>query len=106
MKNTKEQPKSTCIQTGLPCGVQCLSEETCNMIKPKQETLEEACKRIKKELDYSEFDYTSFKLGIKYQEEKSYSEEDFDKLISLLKQTTEYEVLQSFRDKVEQFKTK
>ena len=42
----------------------------------KQETLEEACKRIKKELDYSEFDYTSFKLGIKYQQERSYSEEE------------------------------
>ena len=38
--------------------------------------------------------------------EESYSEKEIDVLISLLKQTTEYEVLQSFRDKVEQFKNK
>jgi hypothetical protein len=41
-----------------------------------KETLEEACKRIKKELDYSEFDYTSFKLGAKWQAQRMYSEED------------------------------
>ncbi len=47
--------------------------------EPKQETLEEACKRIKNELDYSEFDYTSFKLGAKWQQEQDknkYSEEE------------------------------
>lgn len=38
------------------------------------------------------------------QQEKCYSEEEG--LITLLKTTTEYEVLQSFRDKVEQFKNK
>ena len=42
----------------------------------KQETLEEACKRIKKELDYSEFDYTSFKLGAKWQQEKDIFKEE------------------------------
>ena len=42
----------------------------------------------------------------KEQQERSYSEEEVDVLITLLKQTTEYEVLQSFRDKVEQFKKK
>lgn len=36
--------------------------------------------------------------------EKSCSEEKVDLLVNLLKQTTEYEVLQSFRDKVEQLK--
>jgi hypothetical protein len=53
----------------------------------KQETLEEACKRIKNELDYSEFDYTSFKLGAKWQQEqdkKMYSEEEVDKLLDTL----------------------
>lgn len=39
-------------------------------------------------------------------EKTMYSKEDVSQLISLLKQTTEYEVLQSFRDKVEQFKKK
>jgi hypothetical protein len=38
------------------------------------------------------------------QQERMYSEEEVDWLINLLKQTTEYEVLQSFRDKVEKFK--
>ena len=45
-------------------------------LESKQETIEEACKRIAKELDYSEFDYTSFKLGAKWQQERMYSEED------------------------------
>jgi hypothetical protein len=52
--------------------------------EPKQETLEEACKRIKNELDYSEFDYTSFKLGVKWQQEQDknkYSEEEVEVLI-------------------------
>lgn len=38
----KEEPKNICIQTGLPCGMQCLSEEACNSIRLKQETSEEA----------------------------------------------------------------
>jgi hypothetical protein len=38
--------------------------------------------------------------------ERKYSEEEVNELLKLLKQTTEYEVLQSFRDKVEQFKKK
>lgn len=37
---------------------------------PQQETLEEACKRIKKELQYADFDYTSFKQGVKWQQEQ------------------------------------
>ena len=32
----KEEPKNICIQTGLPCGMQCLSEDICNRTKPKQ----------------------------------------------------------------------
>jgi hypothetical protein len=50
--------------------------------------------------------YGSFIAGYKLAQESSYSEEEVDYLINLLKQTTEYEVLQSFRDKVEQFKKK
>ncbi len=48
----------------------------------------------------------AFTEGANWMQERMYSEEDVDKLISLLKTTTEYEVLQSFRDKVEQFKKK
>ncbi len=40
------------------------------------------------------------------QECKLYNQDDVEYLINLLKSTTEYEVLQSFRDKVEQFKNK
>ena len=77
--------------------------------EPKQETLEEV-----KDLLYwkanAEEDYMKVPISvlryISELEEKSYSDEEVDKLISLLKQTTEYEVLQSFRDKVEQFKKK
>jgi hypothetical protein len=63
---TKWAAKQVCIQTGLPCGMQCLSEETCN----RKETLEEAIKRLPLELDYSEFDGTSFELGAKWQQEQ------------------------------------
>jgi hypothetical protein len=40
------------------------------------------------------------------QQERSYSEEEVNVLICMLKGTTEFEVLQSFRDRVEQFKNK
>ena len=39
-----------------------------------KETLEETHKRIPKEIDYSEFDETSFNLGAKWQQERMYSE--------------------------------
>lgn len=41
-----------------------------------EETFEEACNRLPIELDYSEFDETSFKLGTKWQPKRMYSEED------------------------------
>lgn len=50
----------------------------------KQETLEQACNRIRKELDYSELDYTSFKLGAKWQQEQNknlYTEEEVHKIL-------------------------
>jgi hypothetical protein len=48
----------------------------------KQETTSEAFYRISKELNYSEFDFLSFKIGIEWQQEqdkKMYSEEDMRK---------------------------
>ena len=39
-----------------------------------KETLEEAHKRIPKEIDYSEFDETSFNLGAKWQQKRMYGE--------------------------------
>ena len=42
----------------------------------KQETLEEGFYRIRKSIDYEEFDFTSFELGAKWQQQNSYSGED------------------------------
>ena len=82
----------------------------------KQDTLEEIAERLYPEniiklgnttsYDASSIRRKDFTEGAKWQQEKSYSDEEVDVLISLLKGTTEYEVLQSFRDKVEQFKKK
>jgi hypothetical protein len=45
----------------------------------KQETLEEGYERVYDSIDYTEFDFTSFKLGAKWQAERMYSEEDLKK---------------------------
>jgi hypothetical protein len=70
-----KEPKQdrTCTNN---CSVVC---GECQIFEPKQETLEEVVERLPKELDYSEFDDTSFRLGVKWQQEqdkKMYSEED------------------------------
>jgi shikimate kinase len=54
----------------------------------KQETLEEAYNRIYKSIDFTEFDFASFAIGAKWQQEqnkKLYSEEDIQKLRQLFK---------------------
>lgn len=46
-----------------------------------KETLEEAYNRIYKSIDFTEFDFDSFAIGAKWQQEqnkKLYSEEDLD----------------------------
>ncbi|KAI9549801.1 hypothetical protein GHT06_001787 [Daphnia sinensis] len=82
----QEEPKNICIQTGLPCGMQCLSEEACNSIRLKKETLEEAAERLTYH-DTLSWENTlameSFKLGAKWQQERMYSEEEVKKLIEL-----------------------
>ena len=50
--------------------------------EPKQETTSEGFHRISKEIDYSEFDFVSFKIGIEWQQEQDknkYSDEDIKK---------------------------
>ena len=47
--------------------------------EPNQETLEEGFKRIYNTIDFSEFDFHSFRLGTKWQQERSYSEEEVKK---------------------------
>ena len=49
----------------------------------KQETTSEGFHRISKEIDYSEFDFVSFKIGIEWQQEQDknmYSEEEVKKI--------------------------
>ena len=41
-----------------------------------KETLEEAFDKIYNSIDFTEFDFASFKLGAKWQQERMYSEED------------------------------
>jgi hypothetical protein len=48
---------------------------------PKQETLEEAFNKIVDSSDYVLFDYASFEEGAKWQQERSYSEEEVLKLL-------------------------
>lgn len=42
----------------------------------KKETLKEAFDRIFDSIDYTEFDYTSFEQGAKWQQERSCSDEE------------------------------
>jgi hypothetical protein len=75
----------------------------------KQEILEEDAKRYATDMSgiYYEDLYNAVIFGAKWQAERMYS--DIDEAIWLLKQTTEYEVLESFKGKVkelEQYKNK
>jgi len=100
----KEEPKNICIQTGLPCGVQCLSEETCNMIKPKQETLEEVAERLYGLADKYSKNRIGFIEGAKWQQQNSYSEEEVLEIIfqKRMPYMTDTEIIEWF----EQFKKK
>ena len=51
-------------------------------LRKKKETLEEAAERIPKEIDYREFDLASFKLGIRWQETRSYTYEEMKESFS------------------------
>jgi hypothetical protein len=70
-----------------------------------KETLEEAAENEYPTI-HEQYQGDAFIKGAKWQQERMYSEEEVDVLLKILKQTTEYEVLQSFRDKVDQFKKK
>ena len=88
---TKEEPKNICIQTGLPCGMQCLSEEACNSIRLKQKTLEEVASKVL----YNKYPYhppqdsgywkDMFKEGAKWQQQVQ-SEEKIDKILQKLEE--------------------
>jgi hypothetical protein len=87
-----EEPKNICIQTGLPCGMQCLSEDTCNRTKSKQETLEEASSTVDK-IDGIIFDlsiadkvklFDLIETYVKEEQERMYSEEEVESIIQKL----------------------
>lgn len=48
----------------------------------KKETVEEGFDRIFDSIDYIEFDFTSFVEGVKWNQEKSYSEEELLNLLT------------------------
>jgi hypothetical protein len=66
----QEEPKQdrTCTNS---CSVVC---GECQIFEPKKETLEEAFTRIYKSIDFTEFCFTSFELGVKWQAKRMYSE--------------------------------
>jgi len=73
-EESKQEYQSECI-----CDTECRGFVNVKCKKPKQETLEEAFDKIYNSIDFTEFDFASFKLGAKWQQERSYSEEDMEK---------------------------
>jgi hypothetical protein len=57
----------------------------------EKETLEEGFDRIYESMDFSEFDFASFKLGAKWQQERSYSEEEVEILLETLSKVIVYQ---------------
>ena len=73
--------------------------------EPKQETLEEGFDRIYNSMDFTEFDFASFKLGAKWQQERMYSEEDLKEAFKQVRYCIIFEDTQ-FEDWLEKFKKK
>lgn len=85
-QETLEESKNICIQTGLPCGMQCLSEEVCN--RHKQETLEELALKIipdkstKGWIDsFSATERVGFIKGFQLAKQNSYDEKEVIELL-------------------------
>jgi hypothetical protein len=80
-----KHPKQECKGSFKDC-FKPLDECVCDTMKNK-ETLEESYNKIHKEIDFSEFDFASFAIGVKFQQERSYSEEE---VLDILFKHTEY----------------
>ena len=99
----KEEPK-------LPTTEELTEKIFCN----NQETLEEGFKRIYNTIDFSEFDFYSFRLGTKWQQERSYSEEEvYNLLLKAIEDCYDEELehhyardYRNLKDWFEQFKKK
>jgi hypothetical protein len=114
-KEHKEEPSEFEITPeftyGKEVGKTIKIKATINSIETEQETLEEAAERLINKLNLIDSVADNLKKvffdGAKWQFETMYS--DIDEAIWLLKQTTEYEVLESFKGKVrelEQYKNR
>jgi hypothetical protein len=82
----KEEPKSNIERLPFPELVKEFAEyykDIPLVEEPKQETLEEAYNRIYNSIDFTEFCFSSFKIGAKYQAERMYSEEEVLELLEL-----------------------
>jgi hypothetical protein len=75
----------------------------------KQETTSEGFHRIFKEIDYSEFDFVSFKIGIEWQQEQDknkFSEEEVFKIVLKSKKECYLLTNEETKEWFEQFKKK
>jgi hypothetical protein len=66
-ENKQELPKTEIDWSRFPKSTQ----EQVGYVEPKQETLEEAYNKIYKSIDFTEFDFTSFAIGAKWQQEQN-----------------------------------
>ena len=79
---------------------------TCNT-EPKQETLEEAAERYIEEYDVEHYvSIEDFVMGAKWQQERSYSEEEVWKLVNKLNETLNIGSELTLEQWFEQFKKK
>lgn len=62
----------------------------------KKETTSKGFYRIYKEIDYPKFDILSFKIGVEWQQEKSYSEEEVLKFLINCPTNTEKKTIEWF----------
>ena len=92
------------------CTDECLGYLTMNC--KEIETLEEGFDRIFDSIDYIEFDYASFEQGAKWNQERSYSEEDMQTAWNSSEQNMRFTFSSSlwknitFEQWLEQFKKK
>ena len=108
----KEEPKQECLITkSIQLDAE-LAYKSLPKQEPKQETTSEGFHRIYKETDYREFDFVSFKIGVEWQQERSYSEEDLREAFRQGQDNMDYSEIYGWDSKLteqewfEQFKKK
>jgi len=79
-----------------PCD-NCNNDVCCCIIRT-QETLEEGFDIISKELDFSEFDFASFKLGAKWQQTQDKNKYSDEEVLNLLIECSKWQLPQTDED--------